>query len=103
MEKYTKHAPLALFCLTMGKLLIFPATWEAAAAALVAGLLAGAYEFKNHDKKLKELEQKIELISTVVNNHAKAIEDTKSGLSTMKIASQLQTQKITANPIQRVF
>lgn len=114
MEKYTKHAPLALFCLAIGKLLILPATWEGAAAALVAGLLAGAYELKNNDKKNKELQdkidnmtkdlaQKIDLVSAVVNNHAKAIEETKSGMSTIKIAQQLQSQKITSNPVQRVF
>lgn len=114
MEKYIKHAPLALFCLAIGKLLVFPATWEGAAAALVAAVLAAGYEFKNHDKKLlemeanydkktKELEAKIEIITTVVNNHAKTIEDTKGSMSAMKLAQQIQSQKIAPNPVQRVF
>lgn len=103
VEKYLKYIPLALFGLTMGKLLVFPATWEGATVALVAGLLAGAYEFKNHDKKFKEIEAKLEIVTNVVNNHAKAIEDTKSSMSTIKIAQQLSSQKVASNPVQRVF
>lgn len=113
MEKYIKYAPLSLFCLTIGKLLIFQPTWEGAATALVAGLLAGAYEWKNQDKRIqemeasqakinKELDAKIELVSNVVNNHAKAIEDARSGVSALKLATQMRTQTPAAAP-QRVF
>ncbi len=113
VEKYIKYAPLSLFCLTIGKLLIFQPTWEGAATALVAGLLAGAYEWKNQDKKIqemeasqtkinKELDAKIELVSNVVNNHAKAIEDARSGVSALKLATQMRTQTPAAAP-QRVF
>ena len=103
MEKYLKHIPLALFCLTIGKLIILSPTWEGAAAALVTGLVAGAFEYKGQDKKIQELEKRIETVASVVNNQAKAIEDTRSSVSTMQLARQIQTQRANIDPVQRVF
>lgn len=103
MEKYAKYIPLALFCLAVGKLLIFPATWEGAAGTLVVGLLAGAYEFKNQDKKIKELEDKLETVTLVVNNHGKAIENAQSGVSALRLATQMRQQTTPSTPAQRVF
>lgn len=102
MEKYAKYVPLALFCLVAGKLLVFPATWEGAAAAMVVGLLAGAYEFKNQDKKITELEEKLETVTNVVNNHGKAIENTQSGVSALRLATQMKQQTVATSP-QRIF
>lgn len=96
MEKYIKHLPLALFCLTIGKLLIVGANWEGAAVALVAGLLAGAYEFKNQDKRFKELDVKIENIITAANNQAKAIEEIKNSLGSVRIAQQARSLQSSA-------
>lgn len=102
MDKYVKHIPLMLLCLAVGKLLIWPATWEGAATALISALLAAAYEFKNQDKKIKEIETKLETTINVVNNHAKAIEDARSGVSALRLATQMRNQTPAASP-QRVF
>ena len=111
MEKYLKYLPLGLFCLTIGKLL-YVATWEGAATALVAGLLAGAYELKNQDKKvaeledrfaikIKELEDRAEVLTNVINNHAKAFEDIKTHVSGLNLARNLKQSQ--SAPIQKSF
>ena len=112
MDKILKWSPLALFSFTIVKLLIFPATWEGAATALVAGLLAGAYELKNRDKELraieerynaqiKALEDKDEILTNVLNNHAKAFEDIKTHVSGLNLARNLKQS--TQTPIQKIF
>lgn len=112
MEKYIKYAPLALFCLTVGKLL-FSATWEGAATALVAGALAGVYEWKNYDKKLKALEARLDaqekseiarydVLAEALNNQAKAFEDVRTHVSGLNLARNLK-QSQSAAPTQKIF
>lgn len=102
LEKYIKYAPLAFFCLFLCKMLVFPATWEGAVVTLVAGLLAGIYEYKNIDKNMKELEQKLEIITTTVNAQAKAIENVSGGVSALRLASQARPHQATSSQ-QRTF
>lgn len=112
MQKYVKYAPISLFCLTISKLLILPATWEGAATALVAGLLAGAYELKSQDKKVKEMEARFdtsikelqakdEILTNVLNNHAKAFEDVKTHVSSLNLARNLKPSQPTQ--MQKIF
>jgi hypothetical protein len=113
MEKYIKYTPLALFCLAAGKLLFLTPTWEGVASVLVAGLLTGLYEWKNHDKQLEALEARLnaqekaekeryELLATAINTHAKAFEDIKTHVSGLNLARNLK-QSQTAAPTQKIF
>lgn len=111
-ESYLKYLPLGIFSLALGKLLVLPATWEGAAVALVAALLAGAYELKNRDKELqalkeqydkdiKELKAKDEILTAVINNHAKAYEDMKTHVSGLNLARNLKPSAPTT--IEKIF
>lgn len=111
-EKYLKYAPLAVFCLALGKLLIVPATWEGAAAALVAGFVAAAFELKSatkyqeafeakHGEELRKVKAQIELMTGVINNHAKAYEDMKTHVSSLNLARSLKPSAPTQ--IEKIF
>ena len=102
MEKYLKHIPLAFFGLSIGKLLIFPATWEGAACAFVAAILAAFYEYKNQDTQIKELQKTVTAVEIAVNNQAKAIENAQSGVSALKLATSMRTPTSTPST-QRIF
>lgn len=105
MDRYTKYMPIGLFCLIIGKLLIIGANWEGAAIASVAGLLAAAYEFKNHSKQVKTLEDRIEVVVDTVNAQAKVIEELRLSLSSVRLTQQAKT--ISTQPskteLQRIF
>lgn len=112
VEKYIKYAPIALFCLTIGKLIILPASWESAATALVVGLVAAAYELKSQDKKVlamearfdakvKELEAKNVVLIDTLNNHAKAFDEVKTHISGLNLARNLKQS--TSTPMQKIF
>lgn len=112
MDKYAKLLPLGLFCLTIVNLMARP-SWEAVGAAAVAALLAGAYELKAQDKRVKELEEKIEaekkaselryeVLAAAVNTHAKAFEDIKTHVSGLNLARNLK-QSQQAAPMQKIF
>lgn len=103
-EKYLKLLPLGLFCATIGKLLIFGATWEGAATCLVAAALAGAFEYRNYEKKLKDLEAKIELITIAANNQAKAVEELRNAVGSVRLGQQAKSlQPVSQSPTQRIF
>ena len=112
MEKYSKYAPLGLFCLSLVNVLV-RSNWESVVLAGVAALLAAAYELKGQDKKVKELEQKLEaqakaaearyeVLATAINNHAKAFEDIKTHVSGLSLARNLKQSQEKA-PIQKIF
>jgi hypothetical protein len=105
LEKYYKFLPLGLFCLVVGKSLITGASWEAAAVALVAGLLAGAYEFKNHSKQVESLNKRIETAIDVINAQGKAIEELRISVSSVRLGQQAKA--ISTQPakqeLQRIF
>lgn len=105
MQQYVKYLPIGLFCLIIGKLLITGANWESAVLATVTGALAAAYEYKNHSKQVKALEDRIELVVDTVNNQAKVIEEFRLSLSSVRLTQQAKT--ISTQPakteIQRIF
>jgi hypothetical protein len=104
MEKYIKWIPLSLFCLTMGKILILGASWESVGLAFISGALTALYEYKNHDKQVKALEKKVEDIISAANNQAKAIEEIRSSLGSVRIAQQAKNLTGPAQtPMQRIF
>lgn len=96
---------MGLFCLIIGKLLITGANWEGAALATVAGLLAAAYEYKNHSKQVEALEKRIETIIDATNAQAKVIEELRLSLSSVRLTQQAKT--ISSTPakteLQRIF
>lgn len=111
-ESYLKYLPLGVFSLALGKLLVVSPTWESAAVALVAGLVAAAFELKSvdkqveafetkHSEKLKALEAKVEVMTAVINNHAKAYEDMKTHVSGLNLARNLKSSVQT--PIEKIF
>jgi hypothetical protein len=113
MEKYIKYTPLALFCLAAGKLLVLTPTWEGVASVLVAGLLTGLYEWKNHDKAIEAIEARLdaqtkaseeryEILANAINTHAKAFEDIKTHVSGLNLARNLK-QSQAAAPTQKIF
>jgi uncharacterized protein involved in exopolysaccharide biosynthesis len=104
MEKYIKWVPLSLFTLTLGKILIVGATWESVGLAFIAGALAALYEHKNQDKAVKTLEAKMEVLATTINNQAKAIEEIRNSVGSVRIAQQAKSLQPTPSaPMQRIF
>lgn len=105
MEKYAKKLPLGLFGITIAKMLIFGATWEGAALAAVVGILAAAYEYKNHDNQIKAFEARLEQIIDATNAQAKVIEELRLSLSSVRLTQQAKT--ISSQPakteLQRIF
>lgn len=105
MEKYYRFLPLGLFCLVVGKSLITGASWQEAGIALAACALTAVYEYKNHSKQVAALEKRIEDIITAANNQAKAIEDIRISLSSVRLGQQ--AKNITTSPakqeLQRIF
>lgn len=96
---------MGLFCLILGKLLITGANWEGVALATVAGILAAAYEYKNHSNQVKALEKRVELVVDATNAQAKVIEELRLSLSSVRLTQQAKT--ISSTPakteLQRIF
>jgi hypothetical protein len=116
MDKYLKTLPIGIFCLVILNSLIRGFTWENVAVASAAAILAAVYEAKNHSRQIEAIETKykgllenaetkLEVVIGTVNNQAKAIEEVRSSIGSVRIAQQAKTLT-TAAPVagnQRLF
>ena len=76
-----KYLPLSLFVLYSAKLLILGGSYVDAPLLLILGTVAAFYEFKSQDKKLAEMEQKLERINLLEKDH----ENLKTHVSGLKL------------------
>lgn len=91
----TKYVPLALFMAFFVKLLLLKdASMVDSSILLILAGIAAVYEFKSNDRKLKELETKLDevnkIFQTTIDAHSIEIRECKSYISGMKLQNQFK-------------
>lgn len=85
-----KFIPLAISSLFGLKLLVLGGNLESACILAVLGGISAFYEFKVQNKKIKDLEEKVESYNKTMEEKAKEIESLKTHVSSIKLGSQLR-------------
>ncbi len=85
-----KYLPLGLFFAYAGKLMIVGPTFVDAASLLVLGGVAVFYEYKSNSKKIKELQAKLDAVSTRQDEKDKEISELRSFMSAAKMAQSFK-------------
>lgn len=86
-----KNIPLAVFCLYFLKISFISANYTEAAILLILGSIAAIYEFKNHDRKFHELEEKLALQQKQLDDRAKELESVKNAVASIKLSSGMRS------------
>lgn len=90
-----KYIPLALFCLAVLKAVVIGATLSEVAFIAVLGAVAGFYEYKNSEKRLKILEARFDAVDTHLTTLYKENVELKSYVSVKKLGDmRYQSPKI---------
>lgn len=87
MLKYRSYVPFVLLCLYFIKVSLQPIGYPEAFILLILSSLTGYLEYKNQDKKLKDLEDKINTTSKLMEEKAKDIDNLKIAVATSKLSS----------------
>ena len=94
MESIRKNLPLIAFSCFFLKSLIFPISYPEIGMMLVLGAIASVFEFKSHNKKLKELEQKLEMEDKALLLLSKKVDDLNTHLASVKMAQGMRSMSI---------
>ena len=81
-----KYLPLGFFLLFCSKLMIFKGNWEDVGILITLGCISAFYEFKSNDKKISQLENKIDTYKTEYNEKLKQLEDLKTHVAGLKLS-----------------
>lgn len=87
MDRYKKNIPLGIFSLYFIKVCLQPVTLTEAAILMILGTVAAFYEFKSTDKKILELEQKVNGHQEQIEQKFKELDGVKSQVAGIKLAS----------------
>lgn len=87
MNQHRSIVLLSVFVLGFIKTLIFTPTYVDAATLLVLGFVFAYSEYKNHDSKLKELEEKLDF-------QGKELKVLKENVSSIKVVQQIKPNAI---------
>lgn len=91
MYKFAKLAPMALFCLYFGKVLIqSPTAIEASILGILAAFVS-YLEYKSNDKKLEAVEKSINDFKADLDFKQKEIEGLKTTTTGLKMASGMKS------------
>lgn len=96
MRKYTQFLPLALLCLYFVKVSLQPIGYPEASILLILASLTGYLEYKNNDKKLNELEQKVNEVTKLMTEKANDIDNLKISVASSKLVSTFQNGNLNA-------
>lgn len=93
----TKYVPLALFVAFFVKVLILKeiSLVESSILLILAGA-AALYEYKSNDKKLQELDLKLEAtkkeLQSNLDQHTKELKEFNTYISSLKVQNQMRIQ-----------
>ncbi len=85
-----KYAPLSLFTLFSAKMLILGANWQDCAIILILATLSAFLEFKNQEKKQKEIEEVLRKQNETILALTKVMDELRSNMSSIKIAQGMR-------------
>lgn len=89
-----KHIPLILFSIAVLKIIYTGASFSDAAMLLVLGAVAAFFEYKSSDAKIEALKKVQEKQAEVALAQAKALDEIRSSMSSMKLAQGVRTTNV---------
>lgn len=90
MDRFIKSLPLTAFCLYFLKIGILGASFQDAFVLLVLASFAGFMEYKISDKKIAELENKVDTRQKELEAYVKDIDSLKSSVAGMKMSTAMR-------------
>lgn len=90
MEKFARYAPLFLFCCYVLKIGITGASFTDAPVLFILGTLSAFIELDRHSKYIKGLETRVEKMGEVILAQAKAHDELKTHVSSLKLQTSMR-------------
>jgi hypothetical protein len=97
VESKIKAIPIALLLSFSLKALLSGLNWPFVAAALIFSGLWFSLEYKFHDKKIKEVTQKLEDLEKLHKEREIIISDLKTSVSSLRMSNGLKPQNFRPN------
>jgi hypothetical protein len=94
MENISKFLPMGLLCSVVVKILITGANLAEAPVVIALAALVAFNEIRSYDKVIKGLVERLDLAQETDKQQAKEIESIKTYLTSVKISSQVRSNKI---------
>lgn len=91
--EHLKQAPLVLLCLFGVKFLILNPTLNEVLTLLILTSVTAFIEYKNPNKKIKELEENFKKLAEVVGAHTDVVKEVRNNMSTIKMAQAYGSNK----------
>jgi predicted transcriptional regulator len=83
--------PLFLFGILVLKSLVFGSTWTDAAIISICGVIGFLFELRFRDKKVEDLEQILNKQNETILALAKAVDETRTSVSSIKLAQGMRS------------
>lgn len=87
MKDYVKYIPLSAFSLFFLKVLILPFSYPEVAVLTVSGLVLCYLEYKQNDKKLLVLEEKMDAAIKNMEERTRQFEDLRSKVNGLSLSA----------------